>query len=191
MGIYSSLPRERFRPGLLDVNRGSGKSVSRHMREENSVDIQELANRSTIPFAYRMAYVINWYREPLLKQIESDFGFSRPEWTVLLCLSLGDTMISKDIARITGQPRNSISRAVERLVSKRLIRRSCHGDDRRKSYLDSTERGQALFQEMVVRFEARERQMLSALSAAEQVTLDRILNKLTANVPRWQDDCGH
>lgn len=158
------------------------------MHANDPINVQELASRSSIPCAYRLAYVINWYREPLLKRIENEFGLSRPEWTVLLCLSLRDGMISRDIAEITGQPRNSISRGVEMLVGKGLVTRSSDRKDRRKSILAATARGRAAFDKMIVEFEARESQMLNVLSASEKDTLDRILSKLTAGVALWRED---
>ena len=40
-----------------------------------------------IPFAYRLNYLANFYVGPLIKNIESSFRMTRPEWIVLFCLS--------------------------------------------------------------------------------------------------------
>ena len=77
-----------------------------------------------IRFAYRMAFLTNFYREPLLRQMEKTHGIIRPEWTVLICLAFRDGLNPRDICEITEQPRNTISRATAALVAKGMITRT-------------------------------------------------------------------
>jgi len=145
----------------------------------------DLLNHEDITYAYRLAYVLNSYREPLLKDVETRFGLSRPEWTVLLCLSRQSGLISRDICAITGQARNSISRGVGLLERKGLIRRTPDGADGRRNVLELTAAGSDLYRRIVPFFQERERNMIGCLNAKELESLDHLLSKLCRHVPEW------
>jgi DNA-binding MarR family transcriptional regulator len=148
----------------------------------------ELLNHEDITYAYRLAYILNFYREPLLKDVETKFGLSRPEWTVLLCLSRQPGLISRDICAITGQARNSISRGVGLLERKGLIRRTPDGKDGRRNVLELTPAGRAVYDRIVPHFQTRERAMIGCLDDDELARLDGLLTKLCRHVPDWASD---
>jgi len=142
----------------------------------------------TVPIrqAYRMAFIVNFYRGPLLRWIEQEFGLSRPEWTILICLMHQDGLNPRDICDFTEQPRNNVSRGAALLESKSLITRGPDPADARRSLLHLTDEGRALHDRIMPIFTAREAQMLSVLSADEQAQLDAILTRLTENLPIWR-----
>lgn len=147
----------------------------------------EIIQCASIPFAYRLAYLINWYREPLLKRIEDDLGVSRPEWIVLWFLSMEEGIIAKDISDLSGMARNSISRAVISLEARGYIERHPHEKDRRASSLHLTESGKQVFEKIMPSFKERESAMLSGLNIAEQKSFMSLLEKLCGNVPNWKE----
>lgn len=149
------------------------------------MNFKDIILGSTIPFAYRMAYLVNIYREPLLKKVEEDLGLKRPEWTVLLCLSMHNGMIAKDISTLTGQPRNSISRAIISLENQGLLRRHPNEEDKRRILLQITKKGIKKFTQIVPSFEMREKQMVLSLTDKEQDQLYGLLDKLCDSVPNW------
>jgi len=146
----------------------------------------DIFQRATIPFAYRLAYLINWYREPLFKRIEDELDLSRPEWTVLWFLSIADGIIASDISEMTGLARNSISRAVISLDASGCIERRPLASDRRASALHLTDKGRDIFRKVMPMFEDREQAMLSGLNKAEQARFMSLLEKLAKNVPNWK-----
>lgn len=144
------------------------------------MDVNEFASSVRFPWAYRLAYVVNRYREPLLKHVEEEFGLIRPEWTVLLCLSVRQDIIAKDIWEITGQPRNSISRGAKSLEKKGLIRRCKSKFDRRRVILELTPLGGEMFDQLSPFFEDRETRLLSCLTEREAEQFKSLLIKMVA-----------
>lgn len=141
-----------------------------------------------IPFSYRMAFITNFYREPLLRRMEQEYGIIRPEWTVLICLSFRDGLNPRDICEITEQPRNTISRAVAALVGKGLVSRDEDLNDARRKLLHITDRGRQLYEAIMPMFVERERRMLEHLDDAERRQLGQILEKLCRAAPAWASD---
>lgn len=146
-----------------------------------------IVRSNPIPFAYRIAYLTNFYREPLLREIDLQFGLSRPEWTVLICLKYQDGTCATDICDITEQPRNNISRAVNLLTTKKLITREPDPTDARRTLLRLTRAGENLYERAMPMFVQREAQVLDCLDDHEREQLDRLLDKLCGAVPQWRD----
>ncbi|MGP1396429.1 MAG: MarR family winged helix-turn-helix transcriptional regulator [Inquilinaceae bacterium] len=140
-----------------------------------------------IPIAYRMAFLTNFYREPLLRRMEQQFGIIRPEWTILICLVFRDRLNPRDICEITEQPRNTVSRAAATLVKKGLIVREDDSADARRAILRLTAEGRDLYGRIMPMFEERESKMLECLSQAERNTLAALLDRLARATPSWAD----
>ncbi|MEN3161382.1 MarR family transcriptional regulator [Tistrella mobilis] len=142
----------------------------------------------TVPIrqAYRLAFLTNFYRAPLLRRIEQEHGLTRPEWTILICLSHQDGLNPRDICDFTEQPRNNVSRGAALLEAKGLITRSPDPEDARRALLHLTETGRALYARLMPLFQAREAEMLAVLSPEERAQLDHLLTRLTAELPVWR-----
>lgn len=155
------------------------------------MDVNDFSASVRFPWAYRLAYVVNRYREPLLKYVEEEFGLIRPEWTVLLCVSAREGIIAKDIWEMTGQPRNSISRGAKSLEKKGLIRRSKSETDRRRIILELTPLGKEMFDKISPFFEDRETHLLSCLTGPEVEQLQYLLIKMVGfmdeNMPEMKE----
>ena len=136
---------------------------------------------------YRMAFLVNFFRQPLLRAFEAEYGLSRPEWTVLICLAYEDGLHQRDIAEVTEQPRNTISRAVATLERRGLIASAADMADGRRTILRLRPPGRALYDKTMDRAAAREAKMLAALTAQERETLVKLLDKLVDAVPSWKD----
>ena len=165
----------RFTPPAAAVN---------HRRTMKLIDI---IDATPIPFGYRIAFLTNFYREPLLRQMEREYGIIRPEWTVLICLNFRDGTTAKDICEITEQPSNTVSRAVTALTEKGLITRKTDKQDARRSLLFITAVGQQLYDNVMQIFISGENKMISCLSPKEHAQLDLLLEKLCRHVPKWTE----
>lgn len=152
---------------------------------KGGVDLDIVLGDNPIPYAYKMAFLVNFLRGPVLKQAERTEGIKRPEWTVLLCLSLRDGLTAQEIAQITGQTKVSLSRAVHALLAREAIARRGDADDRRRRSLHLTAEGRAIFERILPGFVSRERAMLAALSPRERDQLDRLLRKMVAGADEW------
>ncbi|WP_162826278.1 MarR family transcriptional regulator [Burkholderia sp. IDO3] len=135
--------------------------------------------------AWRLTLWSNCYTEPVFAEMIQAFDVSRDEFNVLACLSTVGAMTAKQICEVTGRPKNSISRAVNRLAERRMIRRKTNEDDRREIRLALNESGRRLYERVLPVSLDRQALMLSALDADERAMLDRILNKLMGARRGW------
>lgn len=138
--------------------------------------------RNPCGFAARFNYLGLRYNTPLYGWVEERFGLSRPEFVVIYSLSLMDGVTASEIAASTAFPKNTLSRAVNRIAKLGLIRRSKGATDRRQQNLYLTARGRAVLSEALPRFVALEAEMLAPLSLVEQETLSALLAKVVLSM---------
>ena len=129
-------------------------------------------------YLYRLAYLMNNYRDPWLRQVEQEFGLTRPEVTILVCLGNINGITAKDVADVTRQPKNTLSRGALLLEKKGWITRSDDQGDRRRNIMHITEQGQKLYEEIMPTYEKAEHVMLTPLDEKDLVDFNRILAKL-------------
>ncbi len=134
---------------------------------------------------YRLNYLALRYNVPLYDWVEKTYGLSRPEYVVIFSLGLKDGALARDIATSSGFPRNTLSRAIQKLVSAGYIVRSTDTSDRRCQVLRLTAEGRALFQTSLPRFVDYEHMMLEALTETERETLSQLMAKLVMASPAW------
>ncbi len=114
---------------------------------------------------------------PAYDAVKRDLGISRPEYMLLLCLSHYPVLTAQDVSRLTGRPRNSISRAVHRMLAVGHIERAPDPSDGRQARLTITPSGRALHTQISERIHQRQENVLSGLSAKERDDLARLLRK--------------
>jgi MarR family transcriptional regulator, temperature-dependent positive regulator of motility len=134
--------------------------------------------RNPCGFAARFNYLALRYNRPLYGWVEERFGLSRPEFVVMYSLGLLDGVTASEIASSTAFPKNTLSRAVQRLLKLGLVRRAPAETDRRAQPLSLTASGLALLEEAMPRFVALEEQMLAPLSLVERETLSMLMAKV-------------
>ncbi len=145
-----------------------------------------ILSATPIPIGYRLAFLTNFMREPLLRRMEREYGLIRPEWTVLICLVFRDGLTSRDICEVTEQPSNTISRAVSALLDKDMIRRQIDPKDGRRKLLYLEPVGRAQHDVVMAWFAEAETHLTACLSDTERDTLEALLDRMGRDVPRWQ-----
>ena len=134
--------------------------------------------RNPCGFSARFNYLGLRYNTPLYGWVEKRFGLSRPEFVVIYSLGLVDGVTATEIAASTAFPKNTLSRAVNRLAKLGLILCSVGESDRRQQILTLTRKGRAVLDEALPRFIALEAEMLAPLSLVEQETLSALMAKV-------------
>ncbi|MCW5771038.1 MAG: winged helix-turn-helix transcriptional regulator, partial [Rhodospirillaceae bacterium] len=142
------------------------------------IELDDVLNGTSIPMAYKMGYVTNFYREPSFRAIEATFGLTRPEILMLIFLDYRDGITAAEICAFSGHLMPNISRAAIALERKRLILRCADEADQRRQLIYLTEAGRRMHDRFMPMLVAREADMLSCLSARERQQLDRLLDKL-------------
>ena len=133
-------------------------------------------------FAARFNYLALRYNVPLYGWVKERFDLSRVEFVVIYNLAVVGPFTASEIASSTAFPKNTMSRAVNRLVKLGLIAREADGDDRRAQIISLEPAGQAIFDEAIPRFAGLEQDMLAPLNLVEREMLSMLLAKVVAGI---------
>ncbi|TWT13007.1 winged helix-turn-helix transcriptional regulator [Reyranella sp. CPCC 100927] len=136
-------------------------------------------------FSFRINYLALQFNVPIYGWIERRYGLMRPEYVVLYSLFLKDGITANDICQSSGFPKNTLSRAIQKLLRRRLIRRAADPLDRRRYGLRLTAEGRRIVDETLPAMLERERQMLANLNQDEQQVLTELLARLVLDSPTW------
>lgn len=138
------------------------------------------------PFTFRINYLALLYNTPLYNWIQDDFGLKRPEYVVLYSLALADGGSARDISRTSGFPKNTLSRAINRLELMGLIgERTKPLGGGRKQGLHLSEKGWILIRQTRPIFEAQENRMLATLTDGERQMLSELMSKVVLAAQDW------
>lgn len=115
----------------------------------------------------------------LSREYQERYGLDIPEWRVLATIGFRDEACSAQyISHCTRTHKSTISRAVTTLMQRQLVERVANADDRREFALRMTQKGKALYQELIPRLLRREQEILSCLSAQERKNFAAMLGKI-------------
>lgn len=135
--------------------------------------------------SFRINYLGLQFNVPIYSWIEQRYGLVRPEMVALYSLGLRDGLAAKDICASSGFPKNTISRAVQKLLRRKLIRRAPDPTDGRSYVLRLSREGRRIVDETLPVMVERERIMLAGLSLEERRTLSKLLARIVAQSPNW------
>lgn len=150
-------------------------------------DFRDLFDTIEFPQAYRITFLAGSIAGPAYDAIYQDLGIIRAEFVLLACLAHFPEMTAQEVARVSQRPRNTVSRAVHRMLAEGYIERIPHLTDGRQSTLKITPVGQALQREAAQYLRSRQDVVLSSLTADERQQLSALLRK-TARAAAARDD---
>ncbi|CDO59919.1 Transcriptional regulator, MarR family [Candidatus Phaeomarinobacter ectocarpi] len=137
---------------------------------------------------YWISYLANHFTIPAYRDISTELDLTRHEALILLSLgSLRDELTARDIAAVSGRPKNSVSRAVATLEQRKLIKRRMHVADKRQQPLTLTSSGRKLFERIYDHLGRRAQKATAVLSSQERRQLNSLLAKLVAGSIDWVD----
>lgn len=137
---------------------------------------QALSLESFLP--YRLSILTNRISRQLANLYADRFDLSIPEWRVLAVVARHPGASAELVCRKTEMDKVAVSRAVTRLLQSRRLQRSYAAEDRRRSVLRLTPRGQRTYQRIVPLARQFETRMLGALTQRDRKDLERVLSKL-------------
>jgi DNA-binding MarR family transcriptional regulator len=133
---------------------------------------------------YRLSVLSNRVSSAIAHEYSERFGLSIPEWRVMAVLGQSAGLSSRAVAERTAMDKVQVSRAVANLVDTRRVQKQVDADDGRIARLSLTQRGRAIYDEIVPLALHLEEVFLAALSAEERAQFDRLMAKLDAQVGR-------
>jgi len=138
--------------------------------------------------SFRANFIAHHFNQPVYGWIWRTYRLTLPEHAVLYALGLEEGITAEDIAASSSRPKNTLSRAVNALLRKRLLTRVEDRQDRRRKRLYLTRRGRRIVDETVPRLVAHEKAMFAALAPEEQKLLDHLLTKIILHQSNWPTD---
>lgn len=147
--------------------------------------LKKILRGNEIAFGYRIGYLFNHFAGPVYKWSAAELGLHRPEFATLFCAAHLDDATASDVVTLTGIPKNSVSRAVAKLIGLGMLKSEADAQDARRAFLQLTAKGRKLYDAFLPRFRERQERMLSVLSGAERAELNRLLNKLVERDDDW------
>lgn len=120
---------------------------------------------------------------PAYDAVKRDLGITRSEYLLLMALSHYPVLTAQDVSRLSGRPRNSISRAVHRMLAVGHLARDPDPTDARQARLSITETGRALHRQIAERIRVYQEEVLSPLTEQERETVVNLLTKVVAQRP--------
>jgi DNA-binding MarR family transcriptional regulator len=139
--------------------------------------------------SFRVNFIGAAFNRHVYSGIERRHGLKRPEVVVIYALRLRDGLTATEICASSAFPKNTISRAIQVLIARRLVRRATDCNDRRSFVLRLTAAGRAIVDEAIPPMVEREQAMLATLTPAEQHMLHALLTKIVVASPQWAEAC--
>jgi DNA-binding MarR family transcriptional regulator len=127
---------------------------------------------------YRLSVLSNTLSQGIARSYERRHGLSVTEWRLLAVLGRFPGISANELAERTAMDKVAVSRALAKLLAAGRIERDLHAGDRRRSVLQLSAAGYAIYDDVAPRALAYEAALLAALSDEERIALHRLLDKL-------------
>lgn len=166
----SSSTRAVRKPGVRKP--GVRNSVARETgAARGSYDFREL-------LTYRLLVLSNTLGKGAVRLYARRYDIPLAEWRLLAALVLEAPSSVIELARALRTDKGWVSRTAASLIDKGLAVSRDDPADGRRSEVDLTDAGRALYARIVPAAIARQRKLVEVLSASERKMLDRVLDKL-------------
>jgi DNA-binding MarR family transcriptional regulator len=131
---------------------------------------------------YRLAVVTEAVSRVFAENIEEAFKLTRPEWRVLAVIVEHGTLSPTLVGQRASMDKVKVSRAVQSLVVKGILRRTQDPSDGRGLLLSVTRKGRTTHGGLVPLSIGTESMVFKDLNRADRAALGRILAKITSQL---------
>jgi DNA-binding MarR family transcriptional regulator len=131
-----------------------------------------------------IGYLIKMTHASMLRAIDAEvapMGLTAMQWTPLLRMAAGQADTAAELARIVGMDTGAMTRMLDRLEHKGLIRRARSADDRRVIKLELTEEGLHKAHQIPLLLNKVHNTHLSGFNEAEREMIKDLLRRMLAN----------
>lgn len=134
-----------------------------------------------------IGYLIKMTHASMLRAIDAEvapMGLTAMQWTPLLRMAAGQADTAAELARIVGMDTGAMTRMLDRLEHKGLVRRARSSDDRRVIKLELTEEGLHKARQIPPLLAKVSNTHLSDFNEAERALIKGMLHRMLANATR-------
>jgi DNA-binding MarR family transcriptional regulator len=132
-----------------------------------------------------VGYLVQRLAQTVAREVDhrmAKLGLTEAQWKPLLLLSQGSCVTAADISRLACQDTGAVTRLLDRLEAKKLIRRVRSADDRRVVRLELTREGERVAAELPKILAGLVNEMLTGFSQEEFGVFKALLERALANV---------
>jgi DNA-binding MarR family transcriptional regulator len=133
---------------------------------------------------YRLSVLSNRISQTIAQTYAERFNLVITEWRVIAVLGRHPGLSANGVAERTAMDKVAVSRTIAKLLERGLVQRDIHGDDRRRSVLELSEAGYAIYDEVAPLAQAWEQALLAHFSDEDRHQLDALLSKLGQGLER-------
>jgi DNA-binding MarR family transcriptional regulator len=133
---------------------------------------------------YRLSVLSNRISQTIAQTYAERFNLVITEWRVIAVLGRHPGLSANGVAERTAMDKVAVSRTIAKLLERGLVQRDIHGDDRRRSVLELSEAGYAIYDEVAPLAQAWEQALLAHFSDEDRRQLDALLSKLGQGLER-------
>ena len=134
--------------------------------------------------AHGLLRLINRVRVELIDALDRElasFDISAPQLFVLSSVANGEADSAASLCKSISYDPGAMTRMIDRLQQKGLVRRVPHPEDRRAMNLELTVAGKALFPQLVAAKDRVHAQFLRGFSDEDRQALEQLLYRMLAN----------
>jgi DNA-binding MarR family transcriptional regulator len=131
---------------------------------------------------YRLAVVTEAVSRVFAESFEEAFKLTRPEWRVLAVVVENGTLSPTLVGQHASMDKVKVSRAVQSLVVKGLLRRTQDPSDGRGLLLSVTRKGRTTHDSLVPLCTKTEAMVFKDLNRSDRAVLRRVLGKITTQL---------
>jgi len=143
-----------------------------------------LERASTVPSTHGVIRLVNRVRTELIDALDRElakFDISAAQLIVLASLANEEADSPTTLCKNISYDPGAMTRMIDRLEQKGLVRRRRNLEDRRATCLEITTAGRALYPQLLAAKETVSKQFLRGFSEEEVRTLEGMLNRLIEN----------
>jgi DNA-binding MarR family transcriptional regulator len=132
-----------------------------------------------------LGYLLGNVRQEWITAVEKElkpFDLTAAQYIVLLKVGSGSATTPVEICRVLQYDTGAMTRLIDRIEAKGLIKRVAHGGDRRCVALELTAQGEELYPRLIRLVMDMNKRALRGFTKDEVASLDRLLKRVALNV---------
>ena len=141
-------------------------------------------DRPAVPSGHGLIRLVNRLRIEMIDALDrelSKFDISAPQLIVLASLANNEADCASALCKSISYDPGAMTRMIDRLQQKGLVRRVAHPEDRRSMNLELTTAGRALYPQLMEAKAAVQSQFLRGFSAGEVAQIEGFLTRMLDN----------
>ena len=137
---------------------------------------------------YRLSVLSNQVSGIIAESYKTKFGLSITEWRIMAVLGEYPGSSADEVSGKTQIEKSILSRAVSKLLERKLISREFDENDKRRSILQLTNIGLSVYEELVPLSYDYEQKLISCFTKKEQEQFSTLLDRLYAHTQATETD---